>query len=50
MLAAGRDINAPVTIGLDEMGVGQELRRMQSRYGTSLNGWRPMSPATKASR
>ncbi len=28
-VAAGRDITAPVTIGLDEKGVGQELRKAQ---------------------
>jgi tetratricopeptide (TPR) repeat protein len=28
-VAAGRDINAPGTIGLDEKGVGQELRKAQ---------------------
>jgi hypothetical protein len=28
-VAAGHDINAPVTIGLDEKGVGQEVRKAQ---------------------
>jgi tetratricopeptide (TPR) repeat protein len=28
-VAAGRDITAPVTVGLDEKGVGQELRKAQ---------------------
>ena len=48
-VAAGRDINAPVTVGLRrERGRPGASQSASSRYGSSLNGWRPRLPATKA--
>ena len=49
-VAAGRDITAPVTIGLDREGGRPGASQSAGAAEEELNGWRPRSLATKTSR